>query len=107
MGEPTEFPSPTLHRFAEGEVERICRFVLKDEYKTKEELNTIIKAIVQEARRDAVFPPTNHFGDQLCDECRVRYHQPQFVRCLECNFIKRSEAAQKALTRDSLGDGNS
>jgi len=100
--QPPEYPSPTIHRFTEEEIERICRFTLKDEYETKEDLNKILKAIIQEARRDAMFPPKNVFGDDLCGDCRVRYHQSHFVRCLECNFAKRTETAQKALARDSL-----
>lgn len=102
--QPPAFPSPTLHRFTEDEIERICRYVLKDEYETKDDLNKIIKAVIQEARRDAMFPPTNVFGDELCGDCRVRYHQKQFVRCLECNFKKRSETAEQARIRDSLAE---
>jgi len=99
---PADFPSPTLHRFDEQAIERICRYVLRDEYETKDDLNKIIKAVIQEARRDAMFPPTNVFGDELCGDCRVRYHQPQYTRCLECNFKKRSETAEQARIRDSL-----
>jgi len=99
---PPAYPTPTIHRFTEEEIERICRFVLKDEYETKDDLNKIIKAVIQEARRDAIYPPTNVFGDELCGDCRVRYHLPEYNHCLECNFKYRTETAEKARIRDSL-----
>ena len=102
--QPPTYPDPTPKRFSEDEIERICRFVLKDEYETKDDLNKIIKAVLQEARREALYPPTNVFGDTLCGNCRVKYHQPQYTRCLECNFKLRSETAEQARIRDSLAE---
>lgn len=102
---PADFPNPTIHRFTEEEIERICRFALKDEYETKDDLNKIIKAIIQEARRDALYPPTNVFGDILCGDCRIRYHFPQYTRCLECNTKRRVDMAEQARIRDSLAEG--
>ena len=100
--QPPAYPTPTLMKFSEEQIERICRFVLRDEYETKDDLNKIIKAVIQETRHEAVYPPTNVFGDELCGDCRVKYHRPEYTHCLDCNNMQRTEMAEKARIRDSL-----
>ena len=100
---PAPFPNPTPMKFSEDQIQDICRFALRNEYETKEDLNKILKDILQETRHLATYPPHNVFGDELCGDCRVRYHRPEYNHCLECHSFERMDMAQKALdSKDSL-----
>jgi len=100
---PAPFPTPTIMKFSEDQIQDICRFALRNEYETKEDLNKILKDILQETRHLAAYPPHNVFGDELCGDCRIRYHRPEYHHCLTCDTLQRTQALNQALDpKDSL-----
>ena len=93
MNEPALFKEPTLKRFKEEEIKDICRFVLEQSVEERSEVTRLLNEIIQEARRYAIYPHSNVFGDPLCKICRIRYHQEHYSMCSECAMKLRVERA--------------
>jgi len=103
MNEPVFFKDPSVKRYSEDEIQAICSFALRNYHNGDKDLyRQMLNDILQETRHMAIYPPFNVFKDVLCENCRCRYHRPEYQMCLECASFKRTENLNKFYNAEKI-----